>query len=437
MSDRKLSHRARDMEAFIESNMLDSHGQVYTFVDRTTGKPLENRVLEAVDPIRLKKGTTAGWWKYENNSMNTGNYLVALLHRYEKEGDTQALFRARNCFEALKYIYDQGKRLEEGFMPKLYDDQFTEETSTDQVLYAMSALDHFHRHCTKAEQKECSRMIANMTRFFVNRDYKFPYFGIQNFAWPLPRFTFNLLMAYRHSGEEVFKKEYDRLLELGVNEHPGEEQMRLKLAGKVKPTQVEEEEGGWLFYGPINCAQMDHMELDYLIGADPTSNWVNKWRRSAIKMWMEAAPAISEDGWSFSAVVVDFETGEWRIPKSRYLPKEKRNIEAVNTDAPDTDDWSFFPFMTYLYGSKCSYSTLFARGGISISRHFPNEATIRPLARRIIKSFDLLDLTYFKDPDEFDAKFKYMTNVLSGDSITSWLWAYWQGRNLKVFGDEE
>jgi hypothetical protein len=148
--------------------------------------------------------------------MVTGAYLEAMLCRYEVDGDIQAMCRARRCFEAICYIYGIGKQLEEGFIPKIYDNKFSMQTSSDQILYVIGALDHYHRHATQSEKPVVSNMIANIVRFWVNRDYKFTYFALKDMQWPLGRFPANLLMAYRHSGEDVFKKEYERLLAMGV-----------------------------------------------------------------------------------------------------------------------------------------------------------------------------------------------------------------------------
>jgi hypothetical protein len=437
MSEKRLSYRAREIEAWIEAHMVDTNGIVYTFVDRTTGKPLTNDVVESVDHIKLPRGSTAGWWAYENCTMVTAAYMQGLLFRFEREGDLQALARARRCFQALLHIYEMGKEVEEGFMPKIYDNLLTAETSSDQVLFGMCALDHFHPHATPAEQKQISRMIANMTRFFLKRGYKYTYFGVKDMQWPLPRFTFNNLMAWKHSGEEIFKKEYERLLEMGVNECPGEEQVRPKLAGQFKKTRLEEEEGGWLISYPSNCAQMDLTELEYLLRMDPSNPWAMKWRRSAVQMWSEGSLAITEDGRAYSFLIMDFDTHELRAMKSRFLPKEKDRPQADNVSAPDTDDWRFFPFMTYVHTAKGSVSTLFARSGIAIAPFVPRELRIVPLARRIIKSFDLYDFSYFDDPELFAPQFKFYTNVMSGDSITHWLWGYWQGRMNGVFAESE
>ena len=437
MTTKTLCHRAREIEAWVESHMVDSHGIVYTFVDRITGKPIPNEVVEPVDRVRPEGATTEGWSAYENCSFVTGAYLQAMLYRYEVEGDVSALARARRCFGALRHIYEQGKALEEGFMPKLYDGRFSKQTSSDQVLMATLALDHYHRHAANAEKAEVSRMITEMVRFFVKRDYKYTYFALKDMQWPLARFTCETLMAYRHSGEELFKQEYERLLALGVNEYPGEEQIRLKLAGRMKPTLLERQEGGWLITHPTNLAQMDLMELDYLLRNDPDNRWASRWRRSIIQMWNEGMPFIADDGQSYAFTIMDFETHELRTLDSRFLPEDADRHQVENFGEPEPKAWSFYPFMNYVHSSKGSISTLFARAGIQVAPHFPREITIRPLARRILRSFDLYDLTFYSDPDLLAPQFRYRTNQISGDSVANWLWGYWQARQQKIFSETE
>ena len=439
MSAGKLSYRAREIEAWIESHMVDSNGVVYTFVDRATGKLLTNEVVETVDYIRLAKGTTAGWWAYENCSMVTASYMQAMLYRYEQEGDVSALARARRSFGALKYIYDIGKQLEEGFMPKIYDNQFSEDTSSDQILYAILALDHFHQHATDAEKAEISRMIAAIVRFFVKREYKYTFGRTKAMQWPLARFTCKNLMAWRHSGDDFFKKEYERLLAMGVNEHPGEEQVRPKLAGKFKPNTLEQEEGGWLLTYVTASAQMDLMELDYLLRNDPQNAWAAKWKRSCIQMWNEGRIMIADDGRAYTTLVMDFETGELRrLSKSQFLTRDANRTKVDNFGEPDIDQFSYYPYMLFVHSCKSAYtSPLFARSGIQVSEHFPRETTIRPLARRIIQSLDLRDMTYLDEPELLAPQFRYRTNMISGDTVTNWLWAYWQGRTLNIFDETE
>ena len=365
--------------------------------------------------------------------------MQAMLFRYEQEGDVAALARARRCFQALRYIYEMGKQLEEGFMPKIYDNEFSEDTSSDQILFAILALDHFHRHATGAEKSEISHMIAAIVRFFVKRDYKVTYCRLKDMQWPLARFTCKTLMAYKHSGDEYFKKEYERLLTLGVNEYPGEEQIRLKLAGKFKPSALEKEEGGWLLTYVTACAQMDLMELDYLLRNDPNNKWATRWKRSCIQMWNEGANMIAEDGRAYTTLVLDFETHELRpLSKSRFLTPDTNRAKVDNFGEPDIDAFSYYPYMLFMHSCKSAYtSPLFARGGIQVSEHFPREVSIRPLARRIIKSLGLGDMTYLDEPELLAPQFRYRCNMISGDTVTNWLWAYWQGRTLSVFSEGE
>jgi hypothetical protein len=256
--------------------------------------------------------------------------------------------------------------------------------------------------------------------------------------WPLARFTCELLMAWKHTGDKFFKKEYERLLEMGVNEHPGEEQIRLKRAGKFKPTKLERDESGWLLSYTTASAQMDLTELDYLLRTDPANAWATKWKRSAIQMWNEGAVSIAEDGRAYSGLIMDFETEELRRFDARFLEKDSDREVQTNFGEPDVDIWANWPFSRYVHSIKSAYfSTLFGRAGIQVLAHFPREVTIRPLARRIIQSFDLYDLTYFDEPERFAPQFKYMVNLASSEAMANWLWGYWQGRMLNVFCESE
>lgn len=324
-------------------------------------------------------------------------------------------------------------------MPKIYDNEYSDETSSDQHLFAIVALDHFHKHATDAEKKEISRMIAKIVLFFARRDYKYTYFNLTDMQWPLGRFTMKTLMAYKHSGDEYFKKEYERLLAMGVNERPAEEQVRLKLAGKFQPSALELEEGGWLITYATACAQMDLTELDYLLRTDPTNEWAVKWKRSCIQMWNEGSIMITEQGRAYTTLVSDFETNELRpLSKTRMLEPDAKRTKIEGFGEPDVDAFAYYPYMLCMHSCRSAYTaTLYARAGIAVSEHFPRDVRIRPLARHIMKSLGLMDMVYLDDAELLPPEFRYRCNMISGDTVTHWLWGYWQGRILGVFGENE
>jgi hypothetical protein len=94
--------------------------------------------------------------------------------------------------------------------------------------------------------------------------------------------------------------------------------------------------------------------------------------------------------------------------------------------------------MLFMHSSKSNYtSTMFARAGVQVAWQFPHEVTMRPLARRILRAVDLYDMTYLSEPDKLAPEFKYRCQTVSGESLSNWLWGYWQGRTAGIFGADE
>ena len=67
--------------------------------------------------------------------MVTGAYMQSEVLRYVRTGAADALANAQRRMQALWWVYQTGKQLATGFFPKVYGGHFSNETSTDQVLY--------------------------------------------------------------------------------------------------------------------------------------------------------------------------------------------------------------------------------------------------------------------------------------------------------------
>jgi hypothetical protein len=419
-----LCLRAKKIEEWAETHMIDSNGIVYTFIDKNTNRSATSEFFEGYDAYSPPGYTPAEYDAYENCGMTTGAYLQALCFRYDVEKDTMTLMRARRCFEALCYIYNMGKELDEGFFPKIYGNRFSTQTSTDQVLYAAMALDHFSKYATDAEQKEIDRMIVAMVRFWVKRAYRYTYFNLVDMPWPLGRFPSLLLLAFNHSGDEGFKKEYDRLLAMGVNQYPTEEQLRPKLAGLWPPSDYERSQQAWMLINMADCVTMDSLELDYLLRNDPQNQWAPAWRMSMQQMWNEGKLTFAMDGTCYTSVLIDFETKEVR----RLEPKM---LEPGIGDA--LDGWSF---SRYIHGASSGWSTMLARAGIQVYQHISDDPSLPSTVLNILRSINLDGLTYYNEPERFLPQHRYLTNFVSGDALGSWLWAYWLGRKNGLIDHE-
>ena len=397
-----LNKRAMAIEAWAESNFIDPNGVVYSEIDQASGNPLTEAFFDQESKPHLPGVTLADFWNYENCGMTTGAYLQALVCRYEVEHDPVALQRAQRCYRALRHIYDMGKELEEGFFPKIYGARFSNQTSTDQVLYAVLALDRYAPHAGKEERPEIARMITHMIRFWVKRKYRYLYYYIPDMLWPLARFPSLLLLAYNHSGDAAFKAEYERLLAEGVNRFPGEARLRRKRNGEIPPTDFEKQQHAWLISHMADATTMDVMELDYLLRHDPANAWAATWRQSVAQMWEEARLTLAPSGKVYINVLVDMDTG---VPR-RIGP----------------------PYRHGASGAESGWSTMIARAGVQAAPYVPEPQEVLNASRHVLESLDIQDLTYWDEPERFGPRDRYKTRLLSGDSIANWLWAYWQGR---------
>lgn len=417
-----LIERAREMEAWAEEHFIDPHGLVYTFLDYQTAGPVtEATIGEGQDALSAPGYTPAEWHNYENCGMATGAAMQGYLYRYEVEADPEALARARRCFEAVKYVYDMGRELEEGFFPKIYGDRFSTETSSDQVLYVMLALDHFCRYAEPEERELIGRMLAHMVRFWMKRDYRYSYFVFEDMQWPLGRFPSLLLLAHRHAGDAALKAEYDRLLELGVNRRPVEEQLRPRQAGECPALPYEQEQQAWLIFNMEGSVSMDVMELDFLLRHDPENTWVDTWRQSMRQMWEEGKLALAPDGTIYTHFLVDMKTGRPRRPEAGFFKEHKPG------------DW--WVGNAYVSGARGSASTFIARAALQAYPHLKDPEMI-DVARHILASIDIAGLRHYQDPERHLPELLYMTRFYSGDAMGNWLWAYWLARALGVLGEE-
>ncbi|MHB9069396.1 MAG: hypothetical protein ACYC54_03400 [Sedimentisphaerales bacterium] len=411
-----LLNRAYEIETWAEDRWLDSNGVVYSFIDKKNAAPLTDEFFGSdQNPFRVQGYTPAEQHNYENCGMTTGAYLQALLCRYAIEKNEKVLEHARRCVHALKYIYDLGRELEEGFFPKIYGNRFTDQTSTDQVLYAVMALDHFCQYAKPSEKSEIDRMITSMVNFWVKRDYRYKYFAIENMLWPLDRFPSLLLLAFNHSGDSAFKREYDRLLASGVNKHPGGERLRPKIDGECPAIPYEEKMQAWLISNLADSVTMDVMELDYLLRNDPNNSWSDVWKQSMRQIWEEGKLTLAPDGTMYVNMLVDMKTHQARRPDPDFICSEE-----------EAGSWKWVGHR-YIAGARTGWSTMIARGGVQAYGHL-RDPEMLSIINHILTSIDQTGLTYYDDPERFLPELRHKTQFYSGDAMANWLWAYWKAR---------
>jgi len=414
-TERLLRDRAAEADTFLHDHFLDSNGVVLSQLDKETLRvPTESFFPDPVEGMSagedwyvdgFKRSEVAG---YENCGMCTGAYLASLTYRYLVEKDSRVLTLAGKAYGALRHVYEIGRELEEGFFPKIYGNRFTPQTSSDQFLYAVYAMDQYHEVAPTAHRAEVAKMIPAMIRFWMRRNYTYHYYHLENMEWPVMRFPPLLLLAQKYSGESEFRAEADRLLADGMPQLPEWDQLGDKQRGLRAISDYEKSQKAFLVFNMADCLTMDVMNLDLLLRLAPTHARVDQWRQGVLAMWNQARLTIAPNGKYYSQILVDTDTGEVRRP--RGFPE----------DSPP--------------GTESGWSTMVARGAIMASEYLPaNREEIRLHATSILSLIDIAGMTYLDNPERLPPRMRFKTHTLSGDSITNWLWAYWQGRYLSLF----
>ena len=406
-----LRDKALRIEQFIDEHFVDDDGLVYTFLDKTTKVPPEEQLFaDAGERQCMADFSVPGFTRrdvamYENCGMTTGAYLIALMYRYKVEKKTKTLDKARRCYNALKHIFELGKELETGFFPKTYGGRFSDETSTDQCLYAIYSMNAFYEFASPEEKKEIDYMIPAIADFWRKRKYIYNYWEQKNMQWPVFRFPIFMLLAYRHSGDKKFKDEYERLLsDWDVNYPHQFNLLGNKQRGLVKPNEYEKKYNAWIVSSMPDYFTMRMIELEYYLSNDPENSLAPHWKQSVIDMWEQAKLVLTPDGKVYQMLLVDMETSRIYRPD----PCELRT-------------------------SIIGWGTMIARAAVQAMGFYPANSEINKTILNIMNDIDIEDMTYFEEPERFPANKRFQTRFLSGDAITNWLWAYWQGIAQNIF----
>jgi hypothetical protein len=76
---------------------------------------------------------------------------------------------------------------------------------------------------------------------------------------------------------------------------------------------------------------------------------------------------------------------------------------------------------------------MIARATVQALGFYPDNQDMKKTVKNILNSLDNHDMIYYDEPERFPPKERFKTRFLSGDSITNWLWAYWQGASQKLW----
>lgn len=415
-----LAAKAREIEAFVQAKLIDRHGVVYASINEDTMQPWTAADIAPTDDYLIVPGyTTEEMLNYENSGMTTGAYLASQSYRYRVTGEAEALAQAGAAFRGLCHIYDIGRELQEGFFPKAYGDRFSPEISTDQYLYAIKGM-MAYLHVAPPEDEAAIRcMVPKMVDFWVERGYRYDYFGINDMLWPLGRFPSLLLAAHNVSGDERYLTEARRInREEKAYLNPVDSQILIREKLGIPFTDVEKGLGGayvalWIH----ECAAMDIMEIDECL--QHSDDHREDWLRSMAMSWKEGKMALVENGMARAWTVYNPATGEVSTPA----------LQQVGEPVPGDDSVQNWSHLFWIHGALSSRSTMLARVGVHVAKWLPAENAAATV-QQILADIPFEWMRHYIDPDgqQILEKHRFLARQVDGDAITNWLWAYWQGR---------
>lgn len=373
------------MQTFLENHFLDENGVVYSQIDAKTLLPVNAETFTGVKtPEWYPAGMTLpDFWNYENCGMTTGGYLSALCCMLaDNPGKDRDLLKAQaqRSFRALHYIYTIGMEWEEGFFPKIWGNRLSRQTSTDQYLYAMFAMDRYYPIASEEERSLIRKMIPAMADFWRKRNYTLTYYHVKDMVWPPLRFPSFLLLADKYAPDEGRTEEALRILSENLEKIP--ENSRRK-SGRL--------------YHLADAVTMDVMDQILML----ESEFLPSSFRAALtagmeKIWFEARQTLTEDGFYWTSMPCDCSSG----------------IVIPGTEAQ--------------YGARSAWSTMVVRAGLQLSAYVPSlKEETRQCAERVLAKLTP-EMLYYYHPDDagkLDQSKQFEVNFLSGDAVVNYVWA--------------
>jgi len=373
------------MQIFLEKHFVDENGVVYSQIDAETLRPTDAGTFSGAEvPAWYPSGVTLpDFWNYENCGMTTGGYLSALCTMLadDRRKDRERLRApARRTFRALCRIYDIGAAWEEGFFPKIWGNRFSRQTSTDQYLYAMSAMDRYYPIASAEERGLIRKMIPAMAGFWRRHNYTLTYYQVKDMVWPPLRFPPLLLLACKYDRKGNMEEEALRILSENMEDIP--ENSRRK-SGRL--------------YHLADAVTMEVMGQILLLESEfLPSSFRPVLTAGMEKIWVEARQTLTEDGFYWTSLPCDRSSGA-------VLPGREAQ-----------------------YGARSAWSTMVVRAGLQLSAYVPSlKKETRQYAERVLAKLTPETLYYYHPDDagKLERSRRFEVRFLSGDAIVNYLWA--------------
>ena len=410
--------KAESCEDLIEKSLVDQYGLVRSAVDIDTLRPFPKGYFDGKcihDYPGHNWRDFSEYMSYENVGMCSGAYLAALIWKYKATNNSAVLKMAYRTFRGIKWLYDISQAVEEGFYCKCYGGKLSEQVSSDQYIYTFAGLDQFLEFADAETGKQCRDMCESMVRWWIGKNYSYPYFG-RDQNWPLERFPAFSWLAWKYTGKREFLDEFNRLC--GLNEvrnripfGKSREEAIAELTTHEPYFDFEKNTSLRAFSMMPENSESGFLSLEPMLkyGAPEQGLWLEKAR----KMFDWNKRMHIEHGMAKVRMLYDTKTGEIT------------SVEEVMDIPVKSAPWNsrFYGFIGKT--NSAMQSVMFARAALGMYEYLKDPEMLR-ISAEILKEVDLRRL-YWYNSKQFPEELKWMNKVFSGDAAVHWLWTYWEG----------
>ena len=406
-----LEDKARRIQAVVEQKTIQVHGLIPMFV-RARDYELPTAQDYAAAPVYQKlMGKTEAdlglaprhvWRAWENTTADTAFYLAAMAYQYRCTADPKALAICRRTLNALKYIYDlAAERGEPGFICKPYGGKYSNQTSNDQIQCWTVGLEAYLSVAPAEDRALVEKMIVGATDELIRDNWcmaKYGYFGTPrqetDFSKGKGNWTSALSylplinLAWRATGNTTYLQQIQRWYDAcGLDAR--------WVLPKGFPPQPEGTIQGWLGRFPNLYLASLMMEMD---------PWRHElWRDQMLNAFRMSRTGVLPDGTGYTSWTHNLKTAQ-----TTPLKDAKWGVESGRSGR-----WA-----------------IFARGYVAAQRWLPEENMVAA-ARTILEGLDMDRFRFvlpLSDQHAFPKGYQPEGDFLDLDSVTAWLWTYWEGR---------
>ena len=397
---------AEEFERMLVERFRDTNGVLRCALDADL-RPIAD---EGPAPAPGMDCTRGEWIAYENSGMVQGAHLAAMCEKYRATEDASALAEARRTYAGIRKVYELSRPGGVGFYCKPWGMRYQAFTSSDQYAYTLYGLDAFCEFAEESERAEIRMMIVDMVSFWIDRSYRYRYFSDEPIQWQKCRFVAFAALGWKHSREEGFRRELERLLaDEGVTAD-------VPFRASVELGRYELEPGYVIYFINGEAALSGYLS----VAAALDSGVDNGYARKLLPVFRrQATVSLAPDGSAYRALVrsADGTFAEMDPARTRINDKigpPPWNDLACRTDGP------------YRYGGASSAAAICALARMSAHDRM-SAIWIREHAARALAQIANGHLAGVEDPHglfppEYAATCR---NCCRGEALADWLWAYW------------